>query len=283
MNGQGIVVITGAAQGLGLALTERCLARGLSVVMADSDEKALCQAHSCLLAFSKQILPVVCDVSDRASVDELKRLSFKHFGRVDWLINNAGVSGHLAPIWEMDSAEVACVMDVNFYGVLNVVQAFMPALIAQTHRSRLINIASVYGLCSGSLMGPYAISKQAVVALSESLYFDLGRLKHPVDVSVACPSFINTGLIRARDKDGAPVLEDHVADLMSRARSALDVAESIIQLALKGQFYILPDKEIKASIEARALAMVQEEPPPLHSLEKIMRVLARRVEPVACG
>src|SRR5690606_28546485 len=118
--------------------------------------------------------------------------SFDRFKRVDWLFNNAGISGQLAPLWELTNEHIRNVMDVNLHGVIHGVQAFFPFLFMQTHRSHVINMASFYGLCSGSQMAAYSMSKHAIVALSESLYFDLQRLGKNIDVSVVCPSFAST-------------------------------------------------------------------------------------------
>jgi NAD(P)-dependent dehydrogenase (short-subunit alcohol dehydrogenase family) len=272
-----VAVITGAASGIGLELAKVCLRKGMNVVMADNAITLLCdqveqlseQAHA-------EVLGVVCDVTKADSLKHLAKHTFDRFKRVDWLFNNAGVSGHLAPLWELTSEHIQNVMNVNLYGVIHGIQAFFPYLFKQQHRSHVINMASLYGLCSGSQMSAYAMSKHAIVALSESLYFDLQRLNKPVDVSVACPSFAKTQLLSNSTPLQSNVLHDMLSDLISRCRPPEDIAEHIIGELEKNTFYILPDKEVKDYCEQRAQAIVHQIPPHQHSLEKIIASLSKR-------
>ena len=125
-------------------------------------------------------------------------------------------------------------------------------------------------------MAAYAMSKHAIVALSESLYFDLKRLDKSVDISVVCPSFVNTDLIHnSKPKDANP-LQDIVHQLVQRSRPADDVADYILREVKNGSFYILPDKEVKDYCLQRTQAIVDQTQPHEHSLEKIIRSLSRR-------
>ncbi len=274
-----VAVITGAASGIGLALTKACLLDGMNVVMADIAESVLSEQVKCLQAVSKaEILSVVCDVARWDDVLHLAEQTFEHFNRVDLLINNAGVSGQLAPLWELSNQHVRNVLDVNLHGVLNGVQIFLPLLFKQSHRSQIVNMASFYGLCSGSQMAAYAMSKHAIVALSESLYFDLQRLQKPVDISVVCPSFANTQLLVNSAPDVQDKLHSMVSDLIERSRPAEDVADFILRKVKDNTFYIMPDKEVKDYCEQRTKAIIEELPPHHHSLEKIIASLSKRAK-----
>ncbi|KTD31914.1 SDR family NAD(P)-dependent oxidoreductase [Legionella maceachernii] len=275
---QRVAVITGAASGIGLALSEICLQQGMHVVMADNDVTTLCDKVEKLSAQSKtEVLGVVCDVAKPESFKHLAKQTYDHFNRVDWLFNNAGISGQLAPLWELTNEHIRKVMDINLYGAIHGVHAFLPLMFKQSHRSHIINVASVYGLCSGSQMTAYAMSKQALVALSESLYFDLKRLDKPVDVSVACPSFANTSLLTHSAPLHTDKLHHRVADLIARSRPAVDVAEHIVREVKNKTFYILPDREVKDYCEQRTKAIVEQTDPHQHSLEKIIASLSKRV------
>ena len=273
-----VAVITGAASGIGLALAKLCVQRGINVVMADNaittlhDEVAKLRSHD-----SAEVIDVVCDVTKPESLQQLATQTIERFNRVDWLFNNAGISGHLAPLWELTPEHIRTVMDVNLYGVIHGIQAFLPFMFNQQHRSHIINMASFYGLCSGSQMAAYAMSKHAIVALSESVYFDLQRLNKPVDVSVVCPSFVSTQLLTSST---SPLhnnkLHTMLSDLIARSRPAEDVAEHIIGEVLKNTFYILPDKEVKEYCAQRTLAITEQTQPHQHSLEKIIAVLSKR-------
>jgi NAD(P)-dependent dehydrogenase (short-subunit alcohol dehydrogenase family) len=272
-----VAVITGAASGIGFALAKACLIDGMNVVMADIAEQVLLDQAKHLRATSQSdVLSVVCDVARRDDVVGLAAQTFQHFHRVDLLINNAGISGYLAPIWELSHQHVAHLLDVNLHGVLHGVQIFLPMMFKQNHRSQIVNMASLYGLCSGSQMAAYAMSKHAIVALSESLYFDLQRLEKPVDISVVCPSFVNTQLLSHSAPDRHHHLHTMVSDLMERSRPADDVANFILHKIKEKTFYILPDKEVKGYCEERTKAIVEESSPHQHSLEKIIASLSRR-------
>lgn len=272
-----VAVITGAASGLGLEMARLCLQKGMDVVMADNAVTSLCdQVEHLSNLYQTEVMGVVCDVSQIESVRHLAKQTFERFGRVDWLINNAGISGHLAPIWELTNEHIHKVMDINLFGVIHGVQAFLPYMFKQLHRAHVVNMASIYGLCSGSNMSAYAMSKHAVLALSEALYFDLKRLDKPVDVSVVCPSFVNTSLLA----NSKPLHDDKLHHLMSslieRSRPAEDVAACIINEITKKTFYILPDKEVKDYVEGKREAIVEQSDPHSHSLEKLVASLSKR-------
>jgi|GEM_PF-1249104 len=272
-----VAVITGAASGIGLALTKACLGRNMHVVMADNAVTDLCDQVELLSSqYEAEVLGVVTDVTKPASLKHLAKETFARFERIDWLFNNAGISGHLAPLWELTNEHMRKVMDVNLHGVIHGIQAFLPFMFKQQHRSHIINMASLYGLCSGSQMTAYAMSKHALVALSESLYFDLQRLDKPVDVSVACPSFVNTKLLTHSAPLHNSSLHSMLNDLIGRSRPAEDIVEHMVREVEKNNFYILPDREVKDYCQQRNDAIVNQTPPHHHSLEKIISSLSKR-------
>lgn len=272
-----LAVITGAASGIGLALAKACLADDMHVVMVDIAESVLHEQVNQLNEFSPvKAIARVCDVSNEDEVLQLAQDIFARFKRVDLLINNAGIMGALAPVWELSSKQVRNVLDVNLYGVLYGIQAFLPFMLEQMHPAHIINMASFYGLCSGSQMAPYAMSKHAILALTESLYFDLRRLNKPIDVSVVCPSFTDTPLLINSAADNDASLHRKVGDLMARSRPAEEVAECIIREMKKKTFYILPDAEVKNYCEQRTKAVIEQSMPYEHGFEKILTSLSRR-------
>lgn len=274
-----VAVVTGAASGIGLALAKACILDGMHVVMADVAQTALREQVEQMKALScADILAVVCDVARLDDVEQLAKKTYEFFGQVDILINNAGVSGPLAPFWELTNQSVRHVLDVNLYGVVHGVQVFLPLMFDQKHRSHIVNMASFYGLCSGSQMAAYAMSKHAIVALSESLYFDLKRLNKPVDISVVCPSFANTQLLANSAPSSFDTLHNMVGCLMERSRPAEDVAACIMREVNNNTFYILPDKEVKDYCEQRTNAIINQSPPHEHSIEKIISSLTKRAQ-----
>lgn len=273
-----IAVITGAASGIGLALSQTYLQKDACVVMVDKDESKLNQEVTLLAdRYPGKIMAVTCDITKSEQVHSLVQAVQEQFGRVDWIYNNAGIIGELGPVWELKPENLHQVMEVNLFGMVNLIQAFIPLLFAQNFRSHIINMASLYALCTGTQMAAYSMSKHAVLALSESLYFDLNRLDKPVDVSVVFPSFTDTSLL-SKPVDGAnPDLYASINKLITRSRPALDVAQHIVQEVDQKRFYILPDKEVKTYCEDRVKAIIEQEVPHRTNVEKLVCSLLKRL------
>ncbi|AWN74766.1 SDR family oxidoreductase [Legionella anisa] len=273
-----VAVITGAANGIGLALSEINLQRGNIVVMVDKDEMKLKQeAERLLTLFPEKILEISCDITQPTDVAQLTQLVENKLGRIDWIYNNAGIIGQLAPLWDLSSEHIQKVMEVNLHGMIHIIQAFIPFLFQQTFHSHIINIASLYSLCTGSQTAPYAMSKHAVLALSESLFFDLARMKKPVDVSVVFPSFTDTSLLSHTTNVNSS-FHEVLQSLLSHSRPALDIAEHIVHEVEQKKFYIFPDKEVKGYCEERTKAMILQENPHVTNIEKLMAALMKRQE-----
>lgn len=272
-----VAVITGAAKGIGLALSLISLQQGKTVVMVDKDHSKLNdEAIQLSRQFPNQVVHLSCDITQINEVNELVQLTYQKLGRVDYIYNNAGIIGTLAPLWELTPEQISPVIEVNVYGMLHMIRAFMPLLFKQNFRSHIINMASLYALCSGSQMGSYAMSKHAVLALSESLHFDLQRQDKPVDVSVAFPSFTDTALLSNKEAESSSAFHQSLNSLLAHSRPALDVAEHIIREAEQKRFYILPDKEVKGYSEERVKSIIQQENPYINSIEKLLGSLLKR-------
>src|SRR5215472_10419781 len=185
-----VAVVTGAASGIGFGLSERFVAEGMRVVMADVDAPALAEAADLLAGRRAEVLPVTTDVSDGDQVDSLRDRALEAFGAVHVVCNNAGVSGTGRPLWEMSRRDWEWVMGVNLWGVINGIRSFVPVLLQQD-AGHVVNTASMAGVIPG-VLGSYSVTKHAVVALSEALHFQLLPLGAPVGVSVLCPGWVRT-------------------------------------------------------------------------------------------
>jgi NAD(P)-dependent dehydrogenase (short-subunit alcohol dehydrogenase family) len=192
-----VAVVTGAASGIGLALSTAFANRGLAVVMSDVREPALQAAADALAATGARVLPVVTDVSRSADVELLAARTMSEFGRVDVVCNNAGVAPDPAPMWELPLTTWQWVIDVALLGVIHGIRSFAPLLI-ERGRGHIVNTASVGGLVPLPGMGPYNAVKHAVIGLSETLQVELRKQKSSdlpgVGVSVLCPGLVDTGL-----------------------------------------------------------------------------------------
>lgn len=272
-----VTVITGAASGIGLALSTICLKKEYTVVMVDKDEVKLNSvAEHLKTAYPDQVKSMLCDVTRFQEVTQLAQRIKQELSRIDWIFNNAGIIGYLAPLWDLKPEQIHNVLDVNLYGMTHIIQAFAPLLFQQSFRSHIINTASLYALCAGSQLAPYSMSKHAVLALSESLYFDLQRLEKPVDVSVVFPSFTDTGLLSHTPSDEPSAFHDSLNALLGHSRPAMEVAAHIIEEVEQKKFYIFPDKEVKGYCHERTQSMIAQEDPHRNNVEKLMESLIRR-------
>lgn len=274
-----VAVITGAASGIGLALAAECVSQGLSVMMVDRNEAVLMQRANQLRAVaSATVHTEVCDVSSEDQMLQLAKTAFATFGQVDVLINNAGISGPIAPLWELPTDQIRQVMEVNVYGIIYGIKAFLPYWFERNQTAHIVNMASVYGLCSGSQLAAYTMSKHAVVVLSESLYFDLRRLEKPIEVSVVCPTLTNTNLI-SNSFAGEPSLFHTLLNRsLEDAQSPEDVAAIIMHGVAQKIFYIFPDAEVKRYCEEYKNALMDQSAPHEHELEKLFQSLSRHAK-----
>lgn len=188
-----VAVVTGAASGIGLALTERFLDEGMSVVMADIEEPALAEQAARLADAGAAVRSVVCDVSDAEQVAALRDDAVATFGAVHVLCNNAGV-GNGRPNHKTSPAVWDWVVGVNVLGVAYGVSAFVPLMIEQGE-GHVVNTASEAGLCSSPVLGPYHATKYAVVGLSESLALELEGTG--VGVTCLCPELVATKIFES--------------------------------------------------------------------------------------
>jgi len=267
-----VAVVTGAASGIGLGLSERFAAEGMRVVMADVEEPALTKAAAEVAATGASVLPVVTDVSDRAAVEALRDAALAEFGAVHVVCNNAGVGGPHGPLWECPPGEWDWVLGVNLEGVMNGVRTFMPVLLAQ-ETGHLLNTSSIFGVFAGTL-GPYGVSKHAVAALTETLYFNLKSLgvTH-VGVSVLCPSAVRTNFgTSSRNRPawaGPPVVRDAAEQssaerfdqLSALGASPAQVAGIVVDGIRSGRFYILTSDNRHEPVLRRGEEIVAGGPP----------------------
>ncbi|MFE7777496.1 SDR family NAD(P)-dependent oxidoreductase [Streptomyces sp. NPDC057445] len=193
-----VAVVTGAASGVGLALARRFAAEGLKVVLADVEEGPLHKAADELAAGGAEVLARVVDVSDRDSVRNLADDAYGTFGAVHVLCNNAGVgSGAEGRMWEHEPNDWKWAFAVNVWGVFHGIQAFVPRMIAGGGPGHVVNTSSGDGgIAPLPTASVYAVTKAAVVTMTESLYAHLSAEGVPVGASVLFPGphMLRTGL-----------------------------------------------------------------------------------------
>lgn len=269
-----VAVVTGAASGIGLALSRAFVAEGMSVVLADIEQDAL-DAAVAGFPDGAEVLAVRCDVSDPAAVDALRDAAVERFGTVHVVVNNAGVSTG-GPIWAHTPEDWDWVLGVNLYGVVNGVRSFTPSLIEQGE-GHIVNTASMAGLSSPPFMGVYNVSKHAVVTLSETLFGDLALAgAEGVGVSVLCPGWVQTRIHEAaRNRPDGVVADPEgpsagfaevAAALIAGGLDPDDVARQVVDAIRHRRFYILTHPEWKPMISGRVERIVGESDPAVAGL-----------------
>jgi NAD(P)-dependent dehydrogenase (short-subunit alcohol dehydrogenase family) len=260
-------VVTGAGSGIGRALGQGFAAQGMRVALADIDAYDLDESAGLVGATipDAEVMTRVCDVSDATSVNEFADSVFDRWGQVDVVCNNAGVFvGGL--IWERPDADFEFVLGANLWGILNGIRAFVPRMIAQGTEGHVINTASVAGLFGAPFEAPYAISKFAAFAATESLAHDLQTIGSGIKASALCPGMITTNIVdsdRHRperlatgmtddQKSVGDYLEQAVADGMDPA----EVARIVIDAIRADQFLILTHDSYPQQLVDRVQALV---------------------------
>jgi NAD(P)-dependent dehydrogenase (short-subunit alcohol dehydrogenase family) len=192
LNGK-VAVVTGAASGIGLAMTERFLAEGMRVVMADVEEPKLVEVASGLQKNGGDVLAVLTDVTKPEDVRALADQAVAQYGAVHVVCNNAGVAP-AGPMLATTPRDWQWTVGVNVLGVAYGVTTFAPLLLAQGE-GHIVNTASEAGLVTTDMLGMYCATKHAVVGMSEALYRELEST--PVGVSVLCPNLVNTSIFHS--------------------------------------------------------------------------------------
>lgn len=243
-----VVLITGGSRGLGLVLARECAAEGARVVICARRANELEAARAELKSRGAEVLAVPCDVTDRAQVSELMKIVSDRFGRVDVLVNNAGVI-QVGPVEVMTLEDYEEAMKTHFWGPLHTIMAVLPQM-RRRREGRIVNISSIGGKISIPHLVPYSASKFALVGLSEGLRSEL--LKDGVVVTTVCPGLMRTGSPRNalfKGKHRAEYAWFAISDsLPISSMNAVRAARQIIEATKRG------DAEVTLSIQAQLAA-----------------------------
>jgi 1-deoxy-11beta-hydroxypentalenate dehydrogenase len=188
-------VVTGAASGIGFALSARLARSGARVLMTDVAAVLLDKQVSELRSLGFDVVGRPADVTDPAAIDALADEAFTQFGPVDVIANNAGVLGPVGqPLWTVPLDRMRQVFEVNYWAHLLVARTFVPRLLGSGRPAHLIHTASMSAFVVGAGSAAYAASKHADLAVARSLRADL--LGTPVRVSVLCPGRVDTPMVQ---------------------------------------------------------------------------------------
>jgi NAD(P)-dependent dehydrogenase (short-subunit alcohol dehydrogenase family) len=241
--------VTGGASGIGLALGQAFAQVGMNVMLADIESTALTTA---VRGLSDQgltnVCSVTCDVSDPVSVEEGAEATYKAFGAVHVVCNNAGVGGG-DRIKDISVEDWRWVVDVNLMGVVHGVRTFLPHIRGHRQGGHIVNTASMAGMIAGGF-SPYSASKFAVVSMSEGLAMQLAPLD--IGVTLLCPGFVRTRIMECdRNRQGrygparvplpgsrAAMMRSTLTNLVNSGLDPLDVARRVVTAIRQNELYV---------------------------------------------
>lgn len=258
------VVITGGASGIGYSMAEAFGKRGANLVLGDVEGPALEKAVANLAPITTDVLAVKTDMRRPEEVEALADQAADRFGATHILCNNAGV-GHGGLVSELSLDDWRWVLDVNLYGVIHGIHSFLPRMLEMDEPTHIVNTASMAGLVSMPGMSAYNASKQAVVAISETLAAECVDSK--VGISVLCPGWVDTRINESRrnapadhnlrpDSAESAEMETMLAELLRTGMKPADVAEEVITAIEEERLYILTHPDFMPAFEERVASIM---------------------------
>lgn len=234
-------VITGAGSGFGRAMALELASRRARLLLSDISQEGL--DETCALARAKgaETSAMIVDVRDPAQVEAMSARADELWGGTDVLANNAGVAVAGA-MGEIPLEDWKWQIDINLWGVIYGCHYFVPKMKKQ-NRGWILNVASIAGIVSAPMMGPYNVTKAGVIALSETLATELAPQN--VRVTALCPSFFRTNIHKGSRSTG--MASGRTEKLVTQARwSAEEIAAIAIRGLEGGQLYVMPQQDAKA-------------------------------------
>ena len=273
-----IAFITGGASGVGFGQARVLSGLGVKVVLADIRQAALDQALAWFRERNAPAHGIKLDITDRdafaRAADETERV----FGTVQLLFNTAGVSV-FGPLEKSTYEDYDWMMGVNFGGVVNGLQTFVPRMISYGKGGHIVNTASLGAFTSNEPAGIYCASKFAVRGLTEALRGALAR--YNIGVSCLCPANVNTNIAEAAftrpaalSRSGYPLNEEVLTSLRtiySQGMDPVELAEHVMTAIRRNQLYVIPYPEARGSLQASFDAVLASLPAPDSDPEGVAR------------
>jgi NAD(P)-dependent dehydrogenase (short-subunit alcohol dehydrogenase family) len=242
-------VISGGAEGIGLAIGRALGKRGMNIVIADINAEQLAKAEAELDAAGIPVLATPLDVADATQWQQTADQAIERFGKVHMVVNNAGVGGLGGTIAETNARTWQWVLDVNLMGVVYGTQVMVPLISAHGEGGWVVNVASLAGFGPLPLATPYTATKAAVVAMTENWALELAP--EGIHACVLCPGFTQTRINESErnmpgryatgdDQGSAAVngMEDLLKKVVEEGMPSDVVGERVVEALQAGEFYI---------------------------------------------
>lgn len=247
------VLITGGSRGLGLVLAREFAEQGARVAICARDREDLDRARVDLQSRGAEVFTVPCDVTNGSEVEELIALVRDRFGRIDVLVNNAGVI-QVGPLEVMTLKDYEEAMKTHFWGPLYTILGVLPEMQAR-RAGRIVNISSIGGKISVPHLVPYSASKFALVGLSEGLRAELA--KDGIVVTTVCPGLMRTGSPRNANFKGQHKAEYawfSISDALPlTSMKAERAARQIIDTCRRGDAEVVPSIQAQIAVLFHAI------------------------------
>lgn len=228
-----VVVVTGAARGIGKATALEFCNHGASLVVIDILEKELKEVHKIIQQMGVQVLSLKADLSDNNQVQDVVKKTIDDFKKVDVLVNNAGISGPTVSITNLPEEEWDKVLRVNLKSMFLLCKSIVPVMV-ENKKGSIVNVASIAGKEGNENMGAYSVSKAGVICFSRVLAKELAI--HGIRVNSIAPSVINTEMLSPVPKELIDSLLKKIP--MGRMGDPGEVANLILFLASKESSFI---------------------------------------------
>ena len=231
-----VVIVTGAGspKGIGRVIARTFARQGAQLIIADMNKEGTDETVQIIQSEGGKADGVVLDVTSKESVDAMVDYIMKKYGRIDVLVNNAGISQKVT-VADMTLEDMERIFKVNMFGLFLVTQACMKPMVAAKY-GRIVNLSSVSAKRGGGIFGGahYSAAKSAVLAFSKNLSREIS--KDGVTINSVCPGLINTEIWKSLDKASVEKILDDIP--MKRPGETQEVADTIVFLASKEASYI---------------------------------------------
>jgi NAD(P)-dependent dehydrogenase (short-subunit alcohol dehydrogenase family) len=225
-----VAVITGAASGIGRELALVCARRGAHLALCDINDTAVADTAEAARTVGARALTSRVDVSDADAMTRFAEATFARFGRVDLLVNNAGV-GLVGGFLDTSRKDWEWLIGINLMGVVHGCDAFLPTMVESGRGGHVVNLSSAAGVLANPQLTAYSATKFAVFGLSEALRMELRP--HGIGVTAVCPGIINTAITQTSPIRGSGDVGERRMRLAStyakRGYTAKRVAHNILR------------------------------------------------------